>query len=150
MIKQLISLVKIAKQKVDLKEKSLQACAFEIRAKFDYIDSLNAELQNATVPQSGSFKDFQSQKVYMQGFIYEIDLTYEAISLLKLKKKEIQEELRVLNIEYEKLKYIYDKESLRLRKEKVSLEAKSLDSISNLLYANKGFKHEKDSTDSGI
>ncbi|PAF51469.1 hypothetical protein BKH43_02170 [Helicobacter sp. 13S00401-1] len=150
MIKQLISLVKIAKQNVDLQEKSVQACASEIRLKFEYIDSLNYELQNADVPKSGSFKDYQSQKVYMQGFLYEIEKTYEEVALLKLKKKELEEVLKAFNIEYEKLKYIYDKESLRLKKEKESLEAKSLDSISNLLYANKGYNHEKNSTNSSM
>lgn len=130
----MLNLVKIAKQKLDAKENELRRNQTLIARKKEQIDSINAEIANVQMPSRGSFSAYQLQKEVINGHLYEIEEIKLQIAHLKQEQEHIKKELRLANIEHEKVKHIYEKTKDELKLQKNRIESKLLDETTIILH----------------
>lgn len=130
-------LVKIAKQKLDEIERALQQNAANINNKQIEIDSLVAELSQLIIPQGGKYQEFLNYSHYKDEYRNTIDFKQQELAFLKAKRRELQENFRVQNIEYEKAKYLDNLEIQKAIKAAKMRESRDMDEISTMLFANK-------------
>lgn len=134
MTNQLANLVKIAKQKLDMQEKSLLRNQILIKRKYADIDSINLQIASIPIPSSGSFSAYQGQKDSMQAYLHEINEIRIQINILKQEQEHIKQQIRIAHIEYEKTLYLYnqakDAQVLSANKK----ETKELDEVTIMLH----------------
>ena len=109
MTKQLVNLVKIAKQKLDMQEKALLRNQMAIKRKRSEIDSINAQIAAIPMPTSGSFSAYQSQKDSIRAYIYQIEEIQIQIGNLYKEQEHITQQIRIAHLEHEKMLYLYNK-----------------------------------------
>lgn len=130
----MLNLVKIAKQKLDSKERELQRNQVAILRKREQIDSINIAIANTKMPSSGSFSSYQMQREAINAHLYEIEEINGQIALLKQQQEHIKIEIKAAHIEHEKMKHIYqkarDESTLQIQK----LESKNTDEITIMLH----------------
>lgn len=137
MLNNLKEIVKISKNEVDKIEKKLILKTREIKNKKAEIDSINLHISNLTLPNTGSFNEFANFKRMIEAYLVEIEEIQEDINRLNKELNIIKDNLRTLNIKYEKTLYIYNQEKQKKVKYQQYLESKNMDEISNILYAQK-------------
>lgn len=130
-------LLKIAKQKLDEIERALQQNAANINNKQIEIDSLVAELSQLVIPQTGKYQEFLNYSHYKDEYRNTIDFKQQELAFLKAKRRELQENFRIQNIEYEKAKYLDNLEIQKAIKAAKMRENRDMDEISTMLFANK-------------
>lgn len=134
MIRQLINLVKIAKQKLDTQERLLLRNQSRIIEKRANIDAINASIAAVPMPSCGSFSAYQSQKASIQAYLYEIEEIQAQIGILRQEQEYIKNEIRKAHLEHEKMLHLYNQAKDFQQAEEMKMETKHLDEITLLLH----------------
>ncbi|TLE04046.1 hypothetical protein LS77_007370 [Helicobacter bilis] len=134
MTKQLVNLVKIAKQQLDMQEKNLLRNQTLITRKYADIDSINTQIASIPMPSSGSFSAYQSQKDSIQAYLYEIHEIQRQIGILKEEQEYIKQQIRIAHLEHEKTLYLYNKAKDAQTLENNKQETKQLDEVTIMLH----------------
>ncbi|WP_457560634.1 flagellar export protein FliJ [Caminibacter sp.] len=127
------SIVKIKKQQIEKIERDIQKINRAILDISKKIDSLRDSLLKFSLPKSGNFSKIIQAKE-MQNIIKQEIKNYESqINMLQNRKKELLEELKKANLEYEKMKYLQGEEIKKEIKKMRLKEARDMDEIAILL-----------------
>ncbi|MWV63140.1 hypothetical protein DCO58_00435 [Helicobacter saguini] len=134
MLKQMLNLVKVAKQKLDSKERELQRNQIAILRKNEQIDSINFAISNTQMPNGGSFSTYQIQREAINAHLYEIEEIKGQIALLKQQQEHIKNDIKVAHIEHEKMKHIYEKARDEATLQAQKIESKNIDEVTIMLH----------------
>jgi len=134
------SVVKLKKQTLDNIERNLQKINSSIQSLKNKIEELESSLLSFTFPKEGHFAELNQIKHQQNILRNEINNLKNQISILEGRKKELLEELKKANIEYEKMKYLQAEEIKKTLKEKKLKEARDMDEIAILLRGRNGSK----------
>ncbi len=127
------SIVKIKKQQTETIERDIQKINRAILDISKKIDSMRDSLLKFSLPKSGNFSKIIQAKE-MQNIIKQEIKNYEVqINTLQNRKKELLEELKKANIEYEKMKYLQGEELKKEIKKMRLKESREMDEIAILL-----------------
>ena len=91
-------------------------------------------MNSFTIVGEGNYNDLLYFQQIKESYLNEVDRIVEFIASLRLERKVIQEEMRLLNIEYEKANYLDSLEKTKMLKERQYKEAAQLDEVSILLH----------------
>ena len=128
------SLVLAQKKRLDAIEQQIIRANNKIATKYTQIDELQIMLSQVTYPKEGNFSAFLKTNAQKKTLIDEMDRIRYYISNLKLEIKKLQEQRKIIYIEYEKYKHIQEQEREKLLKELKQAESKNLNEIALLLY----------------
>ena len=127
------SIVKIKKNEIEKIERNIQKINASIRMLEDKILALNNKLSSFSFPKNGSFSEFNQYKMMQSSLIEEINNLKNQILILENRKKELLEEYKKANIEYEKMKYLQAEEIKKRLKKQKQKEQIEMDEIAILL-----------------
>ena len=134
------SIVKVKKNEVEKIERNINKLNSSIKMLEDKIITLNNKLSSFTFPKNGNFSEFNQYKILQNSLIEEIENFKNQLNILNNRKKELFQEYKKANIEYEKMKYLQNEEIKRVLKKKKKKEQLEMDEIAILLRENSGFK----------
>jgi len=129
-------LVKLRKNEIEKIERNIQKINSSIKMLKEKEASLKKELLSFSLPKSGTFSEINQLKQMQYLLKDEIENINSQIDILNSRKKDLLEELKKANIEYEKMKYLQNKEIKKKIKELQLKEAREMDEIAILLRNN--------------
>lgn len=130
------ALVLAQKKRLEAKELEILRTNNQIAAQYAKIDELQIALSQVIYPKDGDFSLFLKTNAQKKSLINDIDTHRTHISTLKAELKSLQEQRRIIYIEYEKYKHIQEREKEKIISELKRAESKNLDEIALLLYNN--------------
>lgn len=130
------ALVLAQKKRLEAKELEILRTNNQIAAQYAKIDELQIALSQIIYPKEGDFSLFIKTNAQKKSLINDIDTHRTHISTLKAELKSLQEQRRIIYIEYEKYKHIQEREKEKILSELKRAESKNLDEIALLLYNN--------------
>lgn len=130
------ALVLAQKKRLEAKELEILRTNNQIAAQYAKIDELQIALSQIIYPKEGDFSLFLKTNAQKKSLINDIDTHRTHISTLKAELKSLQEQRRIIYIEYEKYKHIQEREKEKIISELKRAESKNLDEIALLLYNN--------------
>ncbi|RDU51384.1 flagellar export protein FliJ [Helicobacter sp. MIT 01-3238] len=130
------ALVLAQKKRLEAKELEILRTNNQIAAQYAKIDELQIALSQVIYPKEGDFSLFLKTNAQKKSLINDIDTHRTHISTLKAELKSLQEQRRIIYIEYEKYKHIQEREKEKIISELKRAESKNLDEIALLLYNN--------------
>lgn len=130
------ALVLAQKKRLEVKELEILRTNNQIAAQYAKIDELQIALSQIIYPKEGDFSLFLKTNAQKKSLINDIDTHRTHISTLKAELKSLQEQRRIIYIEYEKYKHIQEREKEKILSELKRAESKNLDEIALLLYNN--------------
>lgn len=130
------ALVLAQKKRLEAKELEILRTNNQIAAQYAKIDELQIALSQVIYPKEGDFSLFLKTNAQKKSLINDIDTHRAHISTLKAEVKSLQEQRRIIYIEYEKYKHIQEREKEKILSELKKAESKNLDEIALLLYNN--------------
>ena len=128
------SLVKLKKLKVDEKERELTKLNNQISVAYEELQNIKKEIENFEYPKEGNFALITQYKMIQNAFFNQLKEKEEFINFLKMEKENLQLQLKELNLEYEKMKYLQGEEIKKYVKKLKEKEAKDMDEIALMLY----------------
>ena len=140
MVKQLASLVKIAKDKLQTQERLLSKNQAAILLKKAEIERINVDISSVEIPRGGSFNAYQAQKDAIKAYLYQIEEIRYQIKILLQEQDEIRKNIRLANIEHERMLYIYNTEKKKIQSQMTKNENLHIDEVTSMLHANKKYK----------
>lgn len=130
------ALVLAQKKRLEAKELEILRTNNQIAAQYAKIDELQIALSQIVYPKEGDFSLFLKTNAQKKSLINDIDTHRTHISTLKAELKSLQEQRKIIYIEYEKYKHIQEREKEKILSELKRAESKNLDEIALLLYNN--------------
>lgn len=130
------ALVLAQKKRLEAKELEILRTNNQIAAQYAKIDELQIALSQVIYTKEGDFSLFLKTNAQKKSLINDIDTHRTHISTLKAELKSLQEQRRIIYIEYEKYKHIQEREKEKILSELKRAESKNLDEIALLLYNN--------------
>lgn len=127
-------LIKAQEQKISLCEQHIVRYNNDIAAKQSQVNGLISQIAQMSLPKAGDFSVFLQANAKKRAFIFEIDSLQEQIAKDKARIQELEQEYRLLCIEFEKLKYIRERERENLVKTLKQKERRELDEVAILLH----------------
>ncbi len=128
------ALVQIRKNAVKNAEQKLIGVNQRIAVAQMDLASAQQQLAEIVIPQKGNYNDLLYFQQIKESYLNEVDRIVEFIASLRLERKVIQEEMRLLNIEFEKANYLDSLEKTKMLKERQYRESAQLDEVSILLH----------------
>ena len=128
------SLVKLKKLKVDEKEREISVLNNQIALAYEDIEQLKQEITSFEYPKTGNFALITQFKMMQQALFNQLKEKENYINYLENQKNILSHQLKELNLEYEKMKYLQGEEIKKYIKKIKQKEAKELDEIALLLY----------------
>ncbi len=132
------SLVKLKKLKVDEKERELTKLNNQLSIVYDELQTIKKEIENFEYPKEGNFALITQFKMMQNAIFNQLKEKEEFINFLEQQKQNLQFQLKELNLEYEKMKYLQGEEIKKYVKKLKEKEAKEMDEIALMLYKDKG------------
>jgi len=132
-------IVKLKKFAVDNVENQLQLTQKNIIFLNEKLKEQYDELHSVHMPKSGMVNDFQKVAMVKEMIKEQIEDTKKQIDRFLIIKERQMEELKVANIEYEKMKHLDEVEQEIILKNLAKLEAKQLDEIGLMLFTGRKF-----------
>ena len=134
---QFTDILKIKKNKIKEIEQKIQKVRFGIAKNKERIKEIEEDILNIEYPISGYFSVLQQYNLAMNNMKSEIYNLENQIEQANNIIAQLQEELKLANLEFEKFKFLNDevleKEAKRLKK----LEENRLDEIATILFNQK-------------
>jgi len=134
---QFTDILKIKKNKIKEIEQKIQKVRFGIAKNQERIKEIEEDILNIEYPISGYFSVLQQYNLAMNNMKSEIYNLENQIEQANNIIAQLQEELKLANLEFEKFKFLNDevleKEAKRLKK----LEENRLDEIATILFNQK-------------
>lgn len=134
------AIVKVRKKAVDDVQNAIYAVDIEISNAKSKLSTTEDRYFTLESPHEGSFSNMIVFEDIKKAFRYEIDELRELIENLIKRRDRLLEELRIANMEFEKMKYLESEEIKKFLKAKAQREAKDLDEIGVMLYNNREAK----------
>ena len=134
------AIVKVRKKAVDDVQNAIYAVDIEISNAKSKLASTEERYFGLESPHEGSFSNMIVFEDIKKAFRYEIESLREQLENLARQRERLLEELRVANMEFEKMKYLESEEIKKFLKAKAQREAKDLDEIGVMLYNNREAK----------
>lgn len=131
----LISLIKIAKQKLLEHERSLANNQALIMRLHSEIDKINVEISAIEMPVSGNFASYQMSRAGIHAYLYKIDDLRSQISILLKEQETIKKNIRIAHLNHEKMIYVYNQAKNKKDAYLKTIEDKQLDETSIMLHA---------------
>ena len=128
------SLVKLAKLKVDEKEREISKYNNAIESQLQELEKLKQEYASLEYPKEGNFSLITQFKIMQNAFFNQIKQKENEINMLKSHRDNLVNELKDLNLEYEKMKYLQGDEIKKYLNKLKHKEAKELDEIALMLF----------------
>ena len=128
------SLVKLAKLKVDEKEREISKYNNAIESQLQELEKLKQEYASLEYPKEGNFALITQFKIMQNAFFNQIKQKENEINMLKSHRDNLVNELKDLNLEYEKMKYLQGDEIKKYLNKLKHKEAKELDEIALMLF----------------
>ena len=126
-------IVKIKKREVENIENSIKKINNAIFRLNEKIEDLKNSLLTFVLPKSGTISQISQIKAQQNMVREEIKNLENQINVLNERKKELLEELKKANIEYEKMKYLQGEEIKKKIKEIRLKESREMDEMGYLL-----------------
>jgi flagellar export protein FliJ len=126
-------IVKIKKREVENIENSIKKINNAIFRLNEKIEDLKSSLLTFVLPKSGTISQISQIKAQQNMVREEIKNLENQINVLNERKKELLEELKKANIEYEKMKYLQGEEIKKKIKEIRLKESREMDEMGYLL-----------------
>ena len=127
-------LAKLRKQKLESIEIEIAIANRQKRDALSNIQRLNEEINLVVIPKKGNFSEISICNDAIRSVSIRKKAQEELIVSLNRHLEELQKAYKSANIEYEKIKYLEERE-LQKRIKKIKLkESKELDEIANMLY----------------
>jgi len=127
-------LAKLRKQKLESIEIEIAIANRQKRDALSNIQRLNEEINLVVIPKKGNFSEISIRNDAIRSVSIRKKAQEELIVSLNRHLEELQKAYKSANIEYEKIKYLEERE-LQKRIKKIKLkESKELDEIANMLY----------------
>ena len=101
------------------------------------IDAILSEIAQIQFPTNGSYQSYFALSQTRNTLIAHMEILYAELSALKSHAKTLEEEYKLLHIEYEKIKYLDTKEKRASMKALKLVQQKQTDEIAIMLYTNK-------------
>jgi flagellar export protein FliJ len=127
------AIVKVKAQEVENIKQNIQKINKAINDLIKKQNELKNSLLSFSLPKEGNFSKIIQAKEMQTLIKNEIDLLQNQINTLENRKKELLEELKKAEIEYEKMKYLQNEEIKKKLKEISLKEARDMDEIAILL-----------------
>ena len=128
------SLVKLKKLKVDEKEREITKINNQITKAIENIQQIQNEIDNFEYPKEGSFSIMTQFKLMQNALFNQLKEKEEYLNWLQNQKNILTEQLKEINLEYEKIKYLQSEEIKKYLQKLKQKEAKELDEIALMLY----------------
>jgi len=125
--------VKIKKQQVEKLENDIRKINKSILDLNRQIEELKTSLLSFTFPKTGTFSKIKQIKESQNIIKNQIQNLENQIVILQNRKKELLNELKKANIDYEKMKYLQNAEIKKALKEMKLKESREMDEIAILL-----------------
>ena len=127
-------LAKLRKQKLESIEIEIAIANRQKRDALSNIQRLNEEINLVVIPKKGNFSEISICNDAIRSVSIRKKAQEELIVSIDKHLEELQKAYKSANIEYEKIKYLEERE-LQKRIKKIKLkESKELDEIANMLY----------------
>jgi flagellar biosynthesis chaperone FliJ len=131
------SLVKLKKSTMQKSERVVQKANVDLSSANTALEKSYESLQEITPPQSGSMSDFLASRTLLSSGRGLIQHNNDWVGFAKKQLLQAKEKLRLDMIEYEKFKYLeFQDIEKEIKKLKVK-EAKDLDEVALMIYAQK-------------
>ena len=130
------SILKIKKNELEKIERDIKKINSSIAMLNKKIEDLNSKLSSFSFPSTGNFSQFNQYKILESTLINEINNLKSQINVLENRKRELFEEYKKINIEYEKMKYLQNEELKKNLKKIKKKEQLNMDELAILLRRN--------------
>ena len=127
------AIVKIKAERADKIKRDIQKINRAILEITEKQEELRESLFRFSLPKSGSFSKIIQAKEMQNILKSEIEKYDSQISMLQNRKKDLLEELKNAEIEYEKMKYLQGEEIKKIIKQNRLKESREIDEIAILL-----------------
>ncbi|WP_373004843.1 flagellar export protein FliJ [Sulfurimonas sp.] len=131
-------LVKLKKSKMDKSEQVVQKANADLNSAAMALEIAYQSIQDITPPQSGSMKEFIANRTLLSSGRGMIDHNKEWVGFAQNQVNQAKEKLKVDMIEHEKFKHLEFQEIEKEIKKLKLKEAKDLDEVALMTYAQKG------------
>jgi len=128
------SLVKLKKLKVDEKERELIKLNNQISQAYEEMLKIQNEIDSFEYPKEGNFSLITQFKIMQNALFNQLKEKQEYIIFLENQKEILSNQLKELNLEYEKMKYLQGQEIKKYLEKLKHKEAKEMDDIALMLY----------------
>ena len=128
------SLVKLKKLKVEEKERELTNLNNQIAQAYEELAEIQKEIDKFEYPKEGNFALITQFKILQNSLFKQLQEKQNYINFLENQKIILQTQLKELNLEYEKMKYLQAEEIKKYVKKLKEKEAKEMDEIALMLY----------------
>jgi len=128
------SLVKLKKLKVDEKEREITKINNQIAKAYEELKKIQEEINNFEYPKEGNFSLITQFKLMQNALFNQLKEKQNQINFLENQKNILTQQLKELNLEYEKMKYLQGEEIKKYLQKLKQKEAKELDEIALMLY----------------
>ncbi|WP_415397314.1 flagellar export protein FliJ [Sulfurimonas sp. CS5] len=132
------SLVKLKKNTMDKSEQVVQRANADLNSAAIALEISYQSIKDITPPQNGSMKDFIANRTLLSSGRGLIEHNKEWTKFAKNQVESAKEKLKLDMIEHEKFKYLELQEIQKEIKKLKVKEAKDLDEVALMIYAQKG------------
>jgi flagellar export protein FliJ len=129
-------LAKLRKQKLESIEIEIAIANRQKRDALSNIQRLNEEINLVVIPKKGNFSEISICNDAIRSVSLRKKAQEELIVSIDKHLEELQKAYKSANIEYEKIKYLEERELQKRIKQIKLKESKELDEIANMLYRN--------------
>jgi len=126
--------VKLKKLKVEEVENELLSLNQQIENEEQKLLALNAQLSSIKYPKSGNFSQMLQLREMMKIELSQIEIVKKDIEELNHQKSLLNEQLKEVKLDYEKIKFLQGEEIKKELKKRAIKEAKDMDEIAIMLY----------------
>lgn len=126
-------LLNAQKQKMLLCEKEIVKINNEVAAFYNQIDFIVAQIAQIDIPKNADFEEFLKINEVKKAKLHDIESYKLKIAESKQIIKDLKEQYRILYIEFEKIKYLQEKEQANIIKLLRKKEQKELDEMAIVL-----------------
>ncbi len=134
------SLVNVKKNTMQQSESAFQKANAAFLNAEDALKTSTEQLQELASPTDGQISNFLAHRTLLDVQRALITHNQEWVAFSQTEMQKAKEQLKFDTIEYEKFKYLEFEEQKKLIKEAKIKEAKDLDEIALMTYANKNYK----------
>lgn len=127
-------LLKVRQEKLDRLEAALQAFNYEIMQVQARLEVIVHEIRTLEIPSQGSYGEFLMMQAIKGEQMARLELEQLSLASLQQKKREVEENMRLARIEYEKAKYLDRVEIQKVLATRAREEAREMDEIAGLLF----------------
>ncbi|MGI0406604.1 flagellar export protein FliJ [Helicobacter himalayensis] len=127
----------VRKKALDTQERKILEHNRFIASKQEEIHHFLTQIAEIELPQGGNYLAYKAVLEVKNMLLAHLEQLHSELSSLKAQRKALEEEYKILNIEYEKMKYLDSKEKeMRLKQLRIAQQRQS-DEVALILHHHK-------------